>query len=157
MVSILVGTTNLPLEQLSILSIVLAFTSHFAFFIRSERDSYFKVFFSSLLLAPTAIFSTLHLYLGQSLVKSSIITGTLLVSFLLGLSTSILAYRILFHPLRHFPGPFWAKTSKWWLVYTQWKTGHRYHHYARELHERYGDIVRIGELFQIENYSRYPR
>lgn len=142
---ILVGVTNLPLPQLSVLSVALASISHFAFFSRSELDHYFKIFFLSFFIAPVAIFSTFYFYLSQSLTKSSALTGTLFGSYLLGLSFSILVYRIWFHPLKKFPGPFWAKTSKWWVAYTQLRTGLRFHRYTRELHEKYGDIIRIGK------------
>ena len=76
---------------------------------------------------------------------------------------SIVAYRISpFHPLANYPGPFVAKISKLWMVCpfipassvcSLWadgptqlfisSTGKPHEYYAR-LHEKYGDIVRIG-------------
>jgi len=54
-----------------------------------------------------------------------------------------LAYRLSpFHPLAKFPGPVIAKTSKWWAAYITARGD--LHRYYMSLHDRYGDIVRIG-------------
>lgn len=58
------------------------------------------------------------------------------------LVASITSYRIFFHPLRHIPGPLSCKVSMWTWVYADWN-GTRAH-IIRELHEKYGNIVRIG-------------
>ncbi|OQV00811.1 hypothetical protein CLAIMM_06259 [Cladophialophora immunda] len=59
----------------------------------------------------------------------------------LGLSISI--YRLSFlHPLSKFPGPWYAKLTKWTGVYHSW-TGYL-HVWLPSLHAKYGDIVRIG-------------
>ena len=55
-----------------------------------------------------------------------------------------LAYRLSpFHPLAKYPGPVIAKTSKWWAAYIS-ATGNTHRHY-KHLHDRYGDVVRIGQ------------
>ena len=60
-----------------------------------------------------------------------------------GLVFFTLAYRLSpFHPLAKYPGPFLAKTSKWWAAYLS-GTGDQ-HRYIKRLHDRYGDFVRIG-------------
>ncbi|KAI0313023.1 cytochrome P450, partial [Amylostereum chailletii] len=46
------------------------------------------------------------------------------------------------HPLANYPGPTLARLSKWWSTHLM-STGHK-HRYIQRLHERYGDIVRIG-------------
>ena len=54
-----------------------------------------------------------------------------------------LAYRLSpFHPLAKYPGPVIAKTSKWWAAYIC--TIGDSHRYYKHLHDRYGDVVRIG-------------
>jgi cytochrome P450 len=55
---------------------------------------------------------------------------------------SVVIYNRYFHPLRHFPGPFWASITSLWLFKT-YRLGkaNDIHH---ELHEKYGDFVRIG-------------
>jgi hypothetical protein len=54
-----------------------------------------------------------------------------------------LAYRLSpFHPLSEYPGPTTARVSKWWAAYIGAR-GDMHRHYKR-LHDRYGDVVRIG-------------
>ncbi|KAI0265784.1 high nitrogen upregulated cytochrome P450 monooxygenase 2 [Gloeopeniophorella convolvens] len=54
-----------------------------------------------------------------------------------------IAYRLSpFHPLAKYPGPLISKTSKWWAAYVTVRgDGQRY---MKGLHERYGDVVRVG-------------
>ncbi|KZP14951.1 cytochrome P450 [Athelia psychrophila] len=60
------------------------------------------------------------------------------------LVVSILAYRLgPYHPLAEYPGPMMGKLSKLWMSYICCTTG-KQHIYYRSLHDRYGDIVRIG-------------
>jgi hypothetical protein len=54
-----------------------------------------------------------------------------------------IAYRLSpFHPLAKYPGPVLAKSSKWWGAYFS-ATGDQ-HRCLKRLHDRYGDVVRIG-------------
>lgn len=62
--------------------------------------------------------------------------GTAVTSF-------TLIYRLSpFHPLAKYPGPAIAKTSKLWAAYLG-ATGEQ-HRRHQSLHERYGDVVRVG-------------
>lgn len=56
--------------------------------------------------------------------------------------TSIAIYRLFFHPLKEYPGPFLAKLTKWYGFYLT--TFGRNHIIFPELHEEYGDVVRVG-------------
>ena len=68
------------------------------------------------------------------------------------LSTSILIYRLSpWHPLARYPGPLLARTTKWWLVAKS--IFGKQHLTIHALHERYGDIVRIGAI----HFSRGSR
>lgn len=49
------------------------------------------------------------------------------------------------HPLASFPGPPLAKVTKWWMAYHAIVMDT--HEVVRRAHLRYGDIVRIGELW----------
>lgn len=51
-------------------------------------------------------------------------------------------YRLYFHPLAKYPGPFLAKITDAYQLYHAWK-GDRHLEFWR-LHERYGKIVRFG-------------
>lgn len=51
-------------------------------------------------------------------------------------------YRLTFHPLARYPGPFLAKITDWHSVYHAWK-GDRHLEFWR-CHETYGPVVRFG-------------
>ncbi|VDC00540.1 unnamed protein product [Peniophora sp. CBMAI 1063] len=61
--------------------------------------------------------------------------------------TLIIAYTVIyrlspFHPLAQYPGPILPRISKWYSTYVC-KTGHL-HLWYQQLHNQYGDIVRVG-------------
>ena len=64
-----------------------------------------------------------------------------LSSYVVSLTTSILIYRIAFHPLRKFPGPFTARLAKLSHVLRLLTKSDNYVQ-ADRLHKNYGDIVR---------------
>lgn len=61
---------------------------------------------------------------------------------LLAYSFAFIVYRIYFHPLAKYPGPFFAKLTDLYSTYHAWK-GDRHLEFWR-CHERYGPIVRFG-------------
>lgn len=65
------------------------------------------------------------------------------VPFLAGLFTSIAIYRIFFHRLGRFPGPFGARVTKFWAL-RQAAATLQWNETVRDLHRVYGDFVRIG-------------
>ena len=68
------------------------------------------------------------------------------VTYLSTLVLSILVYRISpIHPLARYPGPIGCKVSKFWMGCIC-IPGFQ-HQYIKSLHERYGDVVRIGTPF----------
>ncbi|KAM3435688.1 hypothetical protein MY4824_004704 [Beauveria thailandica] len=71
--------------------------------------------------------------------KSSV---TLELATMAGLITSMLVYRALFHVLCRYPGPFMARLSNFYLLFLS--KGLQLHRELQQLHERYGDIVRLG-------------
>lgn len=63
-------------------------------------------------------------------------------SYLAGLFTSMAVYRVWFHRLSRFPGPFPAKVSK---LYGTWRARDMdAHNDSTAYHEKYGDFVRTG-------------
>ncbi len=64
-------------------------------------------------------------------------------TYLATLILSILLYRLShLHPLSKYPGPICCRASKLWHACVVLKG--RQHEYLQALHERYGDVVRIG-------------
>ncbi|KAH9960412.1 cytochrome P450 [Russula dissimulans] len=53
-------------------------------------------------------------------------------------------YNLFFHPLAHFPGPRGAACTRWWLAYTELGRGISLATLRKELHQKYGDIIRIA-------------
>lgn len=68
-----------------------------------------------------------------------------------GIILSMGVYRLLFHRLRAFPGPFWAKVTN---VYHTVLTAKKLHLFEEVeiLHNQYGDFVRIGIIPIIHNF-----
>ena len=56
---------------------------------------------------------------------------------------SITLYRLSpFHPLARYPGPILFKVSKLWSAFAAYQG--KLHVYHKEMHEKYGPIVRVG-------------
>ncbi|KAI0687111.1 high nitrogen upregulated cytochrome P450 monooxygenase 2 [Cerioporus squamosus] len=95
-----------------------------------------------LLLGPPTLLLVLDGYLAGVLPTAT----TLLlyhVQYLSALAALVVLYRISpFHPLWPYPGPFWCRTTKLW--HAALATTGRQPQYLQQLHEKYGDIVRIG-------------
>ena len=71
-----------------------------------------------------------------------------------GLVFFTIAYRLSsFHPLAKYPGPLLAKASKWWAAHLS-GTGDQ-HRCIKRLHDRYGDVVRIGWIPHLP-FKIYP-
>jgi hypothetical protein len=68
------------------------------------------------------------------------------VSFNLGLFASLAIYRLYFHRLHRFPGPWVARLSRWYAVERAASSGLQYHLELQKLHQRYGDFVRTGNI-----------
>ncbi|KAI0808392.1 high nitrogen upregulated cytochrome P450 monooxygenase 2 [Fomes fomentarius] len=59
------------------------------------------------------------------------------------LAFAIVLYRLSpIHPLAHYPGPLGCKISKLWMAVLSQSGGQ--HRYYKALHEKYGNVVRIG-------------
>lgn len=70
------------------------------------------------------------------------------------LTASIVVYRLSpFHPLAKYPGPVLAKVSRCWFAHVALKG--KQHLVLVELHNRYGDIVRIGESSKLPSFAPY--
>ncbi|KAI0570726.1 cytochrome P450 [Pyrenophora tritici-repentis] len=65
-------------------------------------------------------------------------TATLAAVYIL----TYLVYNLYFHPLRKFPGPFWARSSLLWRIFHSMDG--RFHRHLEECHKHYGDIVRVS-------------
>ncbi|KAM3425617.1 hypothetical protein BST61_g7564 [Cercospora zeina] len=99
---------------------------------------YIQAFFTSC--AGAVLY--LRSYHGATTNGAVFTTAALATSWLFGLYTSLLVYRILFHPLKKFPGPPRARIGSLWLTSRVLKLNAYY--VIDELHKKYGSYVRIG-------------
>jgi len=128
--------------MLASLGALLGAGSHLGFFIHGEHHMQSVRLFILLLTSPFAIFVLIAKFdKNISITVAAQKTAIVGTSYLASLTTSILIYRIFFHPLRHFPGPFTAKLTKLSHVLRLFKTSDNYVQTDR-LHKSYGDIVR---------------
>ena len=128
-------------------AIALGATSHLLYFIRGEHHMQVHRILS-LFLSLYSLLALEEYYMAtgeqlQAIKNASVIASTYATS----LWASISVYRIFFHQLRSFPGPFWAKVSKFWHVGKSMSS--RNHLFMERLHAQYGDFVRTGEFGEI--------
>ena len=74
----------------------------------------------------------------QGLKSSTLFCGTSAAA----LYTSIILFRLFFHPLSKFPGPAFAKVTKFWHVSKVLDS--KNYLLLEKLYQQYGDIVRTG-------------
>lgn len=98
----------------------------------------------SVMVNGAAIFALARLTPGTSLLASSRAVSAAFAAVLAGIYTSILVYRALFHRLNRFPGPLPARISNAYVTALKMKKMHLYDD-VRQLHKKYGDVVRIGK------------
>jgi hypothetical protein len=90
--------------------------------------------------------------LGYGTLSAMAMTIYVAASFNIGVISSMVIYRLLFHRLRKFPGPFWAKISRFYAVYIS-KKRLQYFLDLQGLHRTYGDVVRTGRI--LSHYFGY--
>ena len=131
------------------LAAVMGISSHLLFFINGEHHMQAP----RLLLVHLAAFPLLvilffwHNGNAWCAIKESIlITATYSSS----LAISIIIYRLFFHQLREYPGPMFARITKFWHVAKLISKPNFL--LLDELHNQYGDIVRTGEVLRLQPY-----
>lgn len=83
-------------------------------------------------------------HVGLSVLSALLRASLACICFLLALTFSTIVHRVLFHRLRHFPGPLGAKISRFWTVRLIKSSDFKYHVELETLHRTYGDFVRTG-------------
>ncbi|KAL2043852.1 hypothetical protein N7G274_003372 [Stereocaulon virgatum] len=131
------------LSSHNLIAAALGVSSHLLLFIRGEHHEEGPLWLGLYLLIALVIF------VGQMMIghvyaqDAALAVLWVMTSFSTSLFTSILIYRIFFHRLRSFPGPFLAKTTKFWHVS---KVARRSDNFRQldSLYHRYGEFVRTG-------------
>ncbi len=128
--------------MLASLGAVLGVSSHLGYFIHGEHHMQAVRLFVLFIISPIAAIVIISRFDEQaSIIIAAQISATAVLYYLISLTASILTYRIYFHPLRNFPGPFTAKLTKISHVLRLLRKSDNYIQ-TDLLHKRYGDIVR---------------
>ena len=131
LVSHLVCTNDYHFDNLSLQLVHLIFK-------RTETRRPYWLFI--LLLAIPSYLTILYLPHAGSTILAAVKVFSLFWSTLV---TSILVYRVSpWHPLAKYPGPLLCKLTKFHLAY--FSLGGKQYLYYYELHQKYGNAVRIG-------------
>jgi tryprostatin B 6-hydroxylase len=126
--------------SLSITALATGLLAHAFYFVKGDHTHRALQIIIFHLIAGFSIYAVLVIFHGMT-------TGFLLATevcliYISALYTSIVVYRLQFHPLASIPGPVAAKVTK---LYGPWiaRNG-RMHLEHTKLADEYGDIVRIG-------------
>jgi len=131
----------LPNSILPALSVAAGIVSHKLYWSRHEFDDSVPYILLGAILGHLALTTT---FARQVTVWTASRDAALLEGiYATSVFASIAIYRLFFHPLKHYRGPFWARLTIWWKVKHIAQEGP---HYAlvNKLHQQYGDIVRTG-------------
>jgi hypothetical protein len=120
----------------------LGICSHLLYFIRGEHHKQAVRLAQTTFALPCLLIGAFVRVGELSLREASAVSVILTAGFFAGLFSSMLIYRVLFHRLGRFPGPFGARLSKFWHIAQLGK----YDNYKRldKWHDQYGEYVRIG-------------
>ncbi|KAH8728233.1 cytochrome P450 [Phaeosphaeriaceae sp. PMI808] len=115
---------------------------HVVVFSRNEWDRHSPWILLFFCLLSSSTFILFPLGLNYSYLEALLQTNLLGSSLLGGLFSSMLSYRLLFHPLKSFPGPIGARISAFWIS-KESIPDMKFYHKLHKIHDHYGDFVRI--------------
>jgi len=134
---------NLDFPSVACAACLLGPISHILLWMRLDLDivSHQLLVLANLavLLPPVALY-----FRGATFINAVLITWTADICYTISLLTSIFIYRAFFHPLRSYPGPFWARISVFWKVKHFQASNFQAYKVIDDLHHAHGDIVRLG-------------
>lgn len=133
-------TTSLQFHRLAAAGC--GFLSHWLYFIHGEKDTKGLRIIIAYLNCQLLLAVYLFPWFGFSKTFWTF-DASINLSYLVALTFSIVTYRLVFHRLRRFPGPFAAKITKGYGVWMSRNV--KYVNEVCKLHDTYGDIVRIGK------------
>jgi hypothetical protein len=118
---------------------------HICVFSRNEWDRHSPRILLFFCLLNTGIFACLAFLLRCAYIEAVLTTIVLGCCIAGGLFASMTAYRLLFHPLKSFPGPIGARISTFWYA-KESIPDMKFYCKLRELHDQYGDFIRIRRI-----------
>lgn len=132
------------MHPFSALAAVFGIMSHWGYFIHGEYHMWAPVYgFLLVAVIPPLYLLEFKIHKDDAS-QAAYSVLEVLAAYLLPLFTSIIAYRLFFHRLRHFPGPIGARISKLWHT---WQVREAKNHLVLDkLYHEYGTFVRTGNL-----------
>ena len=124
------------------LAVVGGVATHLLYFKHGERHAYPWRYVLAFLLAVVCLWGSYYCRENLSGFDATTLTAVVSFSFLIGLFSSLIIYRLFLNPLNQFPGPFVARLSK--LYYVRLSSNLLGHQELHKLHQKYGRYVRIG-------------
>ena len=122
---------------------LLGVVSHLQIFIAGEWERHaYKLMVTYASAMPLSMFLAAAFGPNPSILAAFRLATTFWITYPAALFTSMSYYRVFFHPLRKFPGPFGAKLSGSWSV-KESVSRFQFHLTVQKAHEFYGDFVRI--------------
>lgn len=131
------------MTSLALLAAAAGVVCHVGYFIHGEHHMKSPRILGMFIIGPLIFFACVRFQTSFSFAEATITTLVVSSSYFAALTASILTYRVLFHPLRHFPGPFSARLTKLTHVSRLLPRSDNFAQ-AHQLHEKYGDVVRVG-------------
>ena len=137
----LVHSLGRDIPQSALLAAVAGLLAHIFYFVHGDRNQQVFHIIATHIIAHILICARCVSVLG---LIHGILGGTAIsASYLAALTASIVVYRIFFHRLRKFPGPWEGRVSK--LSAPWWNRDWAKHEVHADFHDVYGDFVRTGE------------
>lgn len=123
---------------------ILAATLHWFVFRLTTVENYLAPLLWFYLLAMSIVGFAYHTVANFSILQMLLRLTIVVTSFNGGLILSIAVYRLFFHRIRRFPGPFWSKLSRFADVILAAKEV-KYYREVATMCESYGDFIRTGK------------
>ncbi|PYI12717.1 benzoate 4-monooxygenase cytochrome P450 [Aspergillus sclerotiicarbonarius CBS 121057] len=143
----MLATATLQSSSLSTAAFCLGVALHVLVFRIGEWDlattKLLKVFATANVVLVFLLKAILLPYPDNTIWTALKITSWLATNLAAGIEISMLVYRVLFHRLGRFPGPFAARLSNFYGTVLSAKNLHLYEE-VEKLHNTYGDFVRLG-------------
>ncbi|KAI1646748.1 cytochrome P450 [Daldinia loculata] len=130
------------LSSVAALGVPLGVLFHLTIAQMGDVESFMYTLIAAMLFLMFGIVS-ISMLLGSSFLGASAGLCVLARTFNAGLFSSMVIYRLFFHRLRKFPGPFDLKISRFFSVLRVAKEV-KYHNDVAKMHEKYGDFIRTG-------------
>lgn len=134
---------DLPTSNVCLALGVLGVLGHLMVFIKIDPIETTPNLALAALITPAILSLVLNTLLDYSPLQATLTAALWFSSYVGGVFLSMLIYRLFFHRLRHYPGPFLAKITQLHHIAMVFERADHFR-YLDKLHQQYGEYVRIG-------------